>query len=450
MFIAVGVMLAVYALLTLEKLHRTTAALLGVAVLLMVQFLVAPFFPGATIWRRDPSEGGPPAVALFETIIHAVDWNVVLLLFGMMVIVAVTERTGIFQFVAVKAYELARGRTRLLVLQLLLITAVSSAFLDNVTTMLLMTPVTIELAVVLGMHPAPFLLPMVFASNIGGAATLIGDPPNILVGSAAGLTFIDFILAMAPAVLLSGAVFLALIFWMYRKEYAVETPDAAAMLERLRREHRIVDWRPVKVAGLVLGFVVVLFFLHGALEMEVSVAALIGAGLILPISRVDVVEVLSEVEWPTLIFFVMLFILVGAVEATGFLDAVAEAIRSGSGGNFALLLVVVLLASAVFSGAVDNIPFTATMLPVVADLVGAFEPTGAATVGLWWALLLGADLGGNATLVGASANIVTVGLAERAGYTITFLEFMKKGIPVALVTCTVAAIYVVLRYGGLG
>ena len=448
MLVAVGVMVGVYALLMFELMHRTTAAMLGVSVLLFIQFIVGHFVPELRIWESHDPEAITEAHGLFESIIGSVDWNVVFLLFGMMVLVAVTERTGIFQFIALKAYELARGQLRLLVALLLLLTAVASAFLDNVTTMLLMTPITIELCIVLGINPIAFLLPMVFVSNIGGAATLIGDPPNILVGSHAGLTFNDFLIHMGPIALITGVAFCGLIFWMYRKDDAVEVPDVEPTLERLRREYRVEDWKPVRTAGLVMAFVVALFVMHGVLEMEVSLAALIGAGVLLVLSREDVVKVLEDVEWATLIFFVMLFILVGAVEETGFLGAVATWIGDTSGGNVLLLLVLILWVSAIFSAAVDNIPFTATMLPVVSGLVAA-NPDLAIGAGLWWALVTGADLGGNATLVGASANIVTVGMAERAGYHISFAHFMRKGIPVALVTLTVATVWVVVRYGGV-
>lgn len=447
MWTAVGVMLGVYALIAAELMHRTTATMVGAGILFVVQFLVSPFYEPLAIWTAHGE--GHVAALLFEAIIHHVDWNVIFLLFGMMVIVAVAEETGLFQYMAYRAYEAARGRLVTLITFLIIITAVASALLDNVTTMLLMTPVTIELTLVLGINPISFLLPMVFASNVGGAATLIGDPPNILVGSYAGLSFNAFLVNLTIPVVLSMGVLFLVVFWQFRDEFAQEVPDVEDTLPELREEYEIEDWGPVYTSLGVLGGVVLLFGASSFLEMEVSIAALIGAAAIVPLADQSVGEIIHEVEWPTLVFFIMLFILVGAVQSTGALKLVANWVEATAGDNFPLLLVLVIWVSAISSAIVDNIPFTATMLPVVADLVESVNPGAGVPVGLWWALVLGADFGGNGTLVGASANVVTAGLAERAGHPIRFTPFMKKGIPVMIATCTVATGYVLVRYGGI-
>ncbi|MDX1611313.1 MAG: ArsB/NhaD family transporter [Candidatus Thermoplasmatota archaeon] len=449
LLIAVGTMLAVYLLIATERMHRTSATLLGVAILLVVHFLGGFFHPALKIWHAaSGSQGHAVTVELFQAITGPIDLNVVFLLFGMMVIVAVVARTQIFQHLAFRIYKAAEGRPLRLLLLLAIFTGLASAFLDNVTAMLLVTPISLELALVMGVNPVILLLTQVFASNLGGAFTLVGDPPNILIGSAAGLTFVDFLLGLTPAAIVSFVVYLLYVRWRYGDEVqAGSTPDPEELLE-LERAYALDSKRDAAAGVAVLAFVVLLFMLHGVLHMEVAVPALIGAGIAIAITQEDAVEILEEVEWPTLVFFMMLFVLVGAVEATGALDLVAQGVATVAAGNTVLAIVLVIWVSAILSGLVDNIPFTVTMIPVVASLVA---PTGdfAGNTGLWWALALGADFGGNATLVGASANIVTAGLAERAGHPIEFVEFMKHGIPVMILTCLVGTLVLLLMFGGI-
>jgi Na+/H+ antiporter NhaD/arsenite permease-like protein len=306
----------------------------------------------------------------FEDAMAAIDMNVIFLLLGMMIIVGVTKKTGMFQWLAYKAYALARGNIFILAVILMWVTAVTSAFLDNVTTMLLLIPVTIEIAVTLKLNPISLLIPEVFASNVGGTATLIGDPPNILIGSYANLTFGAFVhnltLVCVVCMLVTAVYF---VYW-HKKDYLqAEVTDVAATIAVLRREYHITNPRLLLLCLSLLGFTVFLFVVHGVLQMEPSVAALTGAMLLLTLSRVDIVEMLEhEVEWPTLIFFMALFMVIAGAEETGLIQIIAEWVREVSRGNVTLAILIVLWVSAIASAFIDNIPFTATMLPIIAFL----------------------------------------------------------------------------------
>jgi Na+/H+ antiporter NhaD/arsenite permease-like protein len=432
-WIASIVLLLVYVLISLEWMHRTLAAFLGAAFILFVTYTLGTFDKSFFIIS-------------FEDAMHAIDLNVVFLLMGMMIFVGVLKKTGMFQFLAYKAYALARGNIFVLSFVLQVITAVTSAFLDNVTTMLLMIPVTIEIAVTLKINPLAFLIPLVFASNVGGTATLIGDPPNILIGSYAGLTFGQFVwnLTLVCAVCLAMSGFWYL--WWHKKDYLqAEVKDVARTIEYLREEYRITDMK-LTVQGLsLLGFTVLLFALHGIFHMEVSVAALIGAMLLLTISRVDIVEMLEhEVEWPTLVFFIGLFMVIAGAEETGLIQIIANWVKDVSQGNLTVAIILVLWVSAIASAFIDNIPFTATMLPIIAFLNQTIP--GAESGVLWWSLALGACLGGNGTMIGASANVVTVGLAEKAGYHISFLAYMRACWWPMIITVTISMVYLLIAY----
>ena len=426
-WIASIVLLLVYVLISLEWMHRTLAAFLGAAFILFVTYTIGTF---------DKSY----FIISFEDAMHAIDLNVVFLLMGMMIFVGVLKKTGMFQFLAYKAFAWARGNIFVLSFMLQVITAVTSAFLDNVTTMLLMIPVTIEIAVTLKINPIALLIPEVFASNVGGTATLIGDPPNILIGSYAGLSFGQFVqnLALACTVCLgmSGTWYI----WRYKKDYQkAEVKDVARTIEFLREEYRITNMK-LTVQGLcLLGFTVMLFALHGIFHMEVSIAALIGAMLLLVISRVDIVEMLEhEVEWPTLVFFIALFIVIAGAEETGLIQVIAEWVRDLSRGNLTVAVVLVLWVAAIASAFIDNIPFNATMLPIVAFLNQSMEVSNDV---LWWSLALGACLGGNGTMIGASANVVTVGMMEKAGYHVSFLHYIRVCFFPMLITVFLAMFY---------
>jgi Na+/H+ antiporter NhaD/arsenite permease-like protein len=328
---------------------------------------------------------------------------------------------------------------------LALVTAFLSAFLDNVTTVILMVPVTFVIAEALDSDPIPFLLTQVMASNIGGAATLIGDPPNILIGSAAGLSFAEFAINLTPVVILALPPALGVLYLLFRKQLhtSKESEEAIAAMDA---SGSIRDRVLLRRSLTVLALVILAFFLHGILHLEVATIALLGAAAIILYTRSDVEEVLHGVEWPTLLFFVGLFVMVGGLEVTGFIDKIAEGLTAVAPGASAATAVVVIWGSGIASGVVDNIPFTATMIPVIRDLAEAEGLSEAQTKSLWWALALGADFGGNFTLIGASANVVVAGMSERAGQKISFLRFMAYGIPVTLVSLTVATAYVVVRY----
>ncbi len=425
------VLVIVYGLIAFDLIHRTLAAFLGASIVLFISTTVGTF-------NRDYY------LLSFEDAIEAIDFNVIFLLMGMMIIIAIMRRTGVFQWTAYKSYELAGGDIWRLTVILMLVTAALSAFLDNVTTVLLMTPVTIEIALILRISPWALIFPEIMASNIGGATTLIGDPPNILIGSASGLGFNAFVVNMGPIVLISMVVLLGMMWLFFGKEYKKKrAKNVPELLERLKKEYRIEDRTLLTQSLVVLGFVVILFVFHEKLKMELSIAAMTGAVILLIISRVHIGEMLEEVEWPTLVFFMMIFIIVGAAEKTGLMPAIAESVWQLSGGDITLAVIIVVWVTGSMSAIVNNIPFTAAMLPVVAFLDQSIGPD---TAVLWWALALGADFGGNATLIGASANVVAAGIAERSGHAIRFMDFLKIGAPVALVTMLLATAYLLLRY----
>ena len=432
-WLATLILLLVYLIIALEWLHRTLAALLGATLMLFISYTLGVF-------------NSAYFIISFEDAMHAMDMNVVFLLLGMMIIVGVIKKTGMFQWLAYKSYALARGNVFVLAVLFMWITAVISAFLDNVTTMLLMIPVTIEIALTLKINPITFLIPEVFASNVGGTATLIGDPPNILIGSYANLTFGQF------AVNLTGICTICMIitavyyvFW-YKKDYLqAEVKDVQATIASLRQEYRITDRKLLALCLWLLGFTIFLFIIHGMLHMQPSVAALTGAMLLLVLSRVDIVEMLEhEVEWPTLVFFMALFIVIAGAEETGLIQIIANWVKDVSQGNLTAAIIIVLWVSAIASAFIDNIPFTATMLPIVAFLNQTIP--GADSGVLWWSLALGACLGGNGTMIGASANVVTVGMMEKAGYQISFLSYMKACFVPMLITVTLSMIYLLVAY----
>ncbi|PIU54068.1 MAG: citrate transporter, partial [Deltaproteobacteria bacterium CG07_land_8_20_14_0_80_60_11] len=381
-----------------------------------------------------------------EDAMRAIDLNVIFLLMGMMIIVGVLKKTGLFQWLAYKSFAMARGNIYVLAGILMVVTAVASAFLDNVTTMLLMIPVTIEIAVALKLNPIALLIPEVFASNIGGTATLIGDPPNILIGSYANLTFGAFLHNLTGIVIVCMVFTAAFFIFWYRRAYKeAEVKDVARTTAYMQEEYRITDKGLLIKCLVMLGFTILLFILHGVFHMEPSIAALTGSMLLLAVSGVDIVEMLEhEVEWPTLVFFMALFIVVAGAEETGLIQFIAEWVAHLARGNLVVAVVLVLWVSAIASAAIDNIPFTATMLPIVAFL--NHNIPGAESGVLWWALALGACFGGNGTMIGASANVVTVGLAEKAGYHISFMAYMKACLAPMLVTVAIATVYLLLAY----
>jgi Na+/H+ antiporter NhaD/arsenite permease-like protein len=420
---AVAVFTVAYTLIATERVHRVTAALGGAAVMLLI---------GATDAER-----------AFFSQEAGIDWNVVFLLLGMMLIVAVLKRTGVFEYVAIWSVKRARGRPFRVLAILVVVTAAASAVLDNVTTVLLVAPVTFLVCERLAVPVAPYLIAEAMASNIGGTATLVGDPPNIIIGVRGGLSYNDFLVHLAPFIAVVLIVFVGLCRWLFRKAFRYDPARAASVLA-LRERDALRDRRLLALSLAVLAAVTAAFVLHTALHLEPSVVALVGGLALLALSRLDAGKVAADVEWPTLAFFAGLFVMVGALVNTGVIEKVSRAAAEATEDRLLLATMGLLWISAVLSAVIDNIPYVATMSPVVADLVHA-HGTDRGQV-LWWALAIGADLGGNATAVGASANVVILGLAERAGQRITFWQFTRYGLIVTAVTVTLAVPYLWLRY----
>ena len=433
-WISTLVFILAYALITFELLHRTIAAMLGAGLMMLISYTIGVLNPEYHIFS-------------FERAIGSIDMNVIFLLMGMMIIVGILKHTGVFQWCAYISYRLAKGKVFLLSVYLMIFTAVSSAFLDNVTTMLLLTGVAIEICMSLSISPLSMLIPLVLASNVGGTATLIGDPPNIMIGSFAGLTFMNFVTALA---LICVICMVALAFYtkmVWGKDYAkAKVENVPAYIEELKAKYKILDPMLLKQGIAVLIVVVFLFLSHGYWHMEVSIAALTGAAALLTIAvlgkKVDLMELIEkDIEWPTLMFFIFLFILVGAVESSGLLALIADWIQKLAAGNFVVACALILWVAAIVSAFVDNIPFTATMLPIVAYLSQVIP--GAENT-LWWALALGACFGGNGTIIGASANVVTMGIAESKGYRISFVGFLKVAFPYMIITVIIAHIWLMI------
>ncbi|NKZ04415.1 ArsB/NhaD family transporter [Actinomadura latina] len=406
-----------------EKVHRTAVALGGAGLMLLLHIT--------------DSEGA------FFSADSGIDWNVIFLLLGMMVIVSVLRRTGVFEYVAIWAAKRARGRPYRLMVMLIVLTAVASALLDNVTTVLLIVPVTFLVCERLALAPEPYLIAEVMASNIGGTATLVGDPPNIIIASRGGLSFNDFLVNLAPLIVVLIVVFCLLCRWLFRSAFRYD-PDLAAEVMELEEREAITDRRLLAQGLGVLAVVIAAFVLHPVLHYEPSVVALLGAGLLVAATKVTTEEALSEVEWPTLVFFAGLFVMVGGLVETGVIGDISKAAADATEGRLGGATMLLLWASAVLSAIVDNIPYVATMSPIVADLVQQ-HPGGQGHV-LWWALALGADLGGNATAIGASANVVVLGIAARNGTPISFWRFTRYGLVVTLVTVALSTPYLWFRY----
>lgn len=420
---AIAIFVVAYVLIASEKIHRTAVALGGAGLMLLLHIADAEsaFFSEET----------------------GIDWNVVFLLLGMMVIVSVLRQTGVFEFVAIWAAKRARGKPYRLMVMLVLITASASALLDNVTTVLLIAPVTFLVCERLGLKVVPYLIAEVMASNIGGTATLVGDPPNIIIASRAGLSFNDFLVHLAPLVVVLVAVFCLICRVLFRSAFRYD-PERAKEVMSLNEREAITDRRLLWQGLAVLAVVIVAFVLHPVLHYEPSVVALLGAGLLVAATKVTTEDALREVEWPTLVFFAGLFVMVGGLVETGVIGEVSSFAAEQTEGRLGLATMVLLWGSAVISAIVDNIPYVATMSPIVADLVHGYPGDDGQV--LWWALALGADLGGNATAIGASANVVVLGIAARNGTPISFWHFTKYGIVVTVAMIALATPYLWLRY----
>jgi Na+/H+ antiporter NhaD/arsenite permease-like protein len=416
-YLAGGVFLGAYALIASERFDRTLVALLG-GLLVIVLGVISQ-----------------------EEAFAAIDFNVVFLLAGMMIIAGGLKQTGFFDFLAGEAIHLSRGEPFRLLVILALVTAGLSALLDNVTTVVLLTPVTLSIARTLQVSPFPYLMSQILASNIGGTATLIGDPPNILIGSAAGLDFGAFLVNLGPVVVVILVAFLVILRLAYGRSMQDDV-DRLDALAKMDPRSAIRD-RPLMIRGLiVLALTIAGFIAHSALGLEAATVALLGATVLMIVGPLDPHEALRDIEWHTLFFFVGLFMLVEAVVKVGIVGGVADALAAATGGRLDLATIALLWTSALASAVVDNIPYTATAIPVVERLIEG----GLRADPLWWSLALGACLGGNLTIVGASANIVVANLAARDGHPITFMQFFRLGLVVVLVSLAISTIYLWLRY----
>ena len=405
------------ALIALEWVHRTKVALAGALLVIVV------------------------GVLDLEQAIEAVDWATLGLLAGMMILVGLTERTGVFTYLALRVAQLSRGKPFRLVFLLSAVTGLMSAFLDNLTAILLVVPITLLLADVLEISPVPLVLIEIFASNIGGTATLIGDPPNIMIGThVAELTFLDFIVALAPVAVVTLALVTVLLYVVFRRGLVV-APDRVAELERLDPLRDVRESRYVKRSLAVLGGTIVAFFLHSPLHLEPALVALGGATVLLLVSSNDVEQALERVEWSTIFFFIGLFVMVGGLEQRGVVEAIADALADVTGGAEGGEAMAKMWGAAAGSAVVDNIPFTAAMIPVVDQLQAGDETFDDS---LWWALALGACFGGNATVIAAAANVAATGVLERSGHTISFGRFLAYGLPVTGISLALATAYLLV------
>jgi Na+/H+ antiporter NhaD/arsenite permease-like protein len=430
------ILVSVYIVLSFEFLHRSSIALIG-AIAIIIAALAF---------------GSIQAEESFEFIVGAIDYNTIGLLLGMMIIVAILGESGVFQWVGIKASKASRGNLWKLMLMLCTFTAITSMFIDNVTTILLMVPVTVAVFRIFRVSPMPFILAQALASNVGGTATLIGDPPNIMIGSAANIDFNAFIIHMGPTIAVSFVASLFLLKFMFRKELKAQVQNLEQLMKEDERTY-LKDRSILKKSLGVLFAVIALFVVHGSLGIEPSIIALGGAGVLLAITRASPERVFREVDWATLIFFTGLFIIVGTAEHAGMIELLSSAALGLTGGDPWLTFIMIIWLSAIASAFIDNIPFTATMIPLIHTLNGSpqiaeafsdlqFSP-------LWWALSLGANFGGNGTLIGSSAGIVAAGISEKHGYPISFNRWIRVGFPFMIMTIAIGtvvlAIDIILR-----
>jgi Na+/H+ antiporter NhaD/arsenite permease-like protein len=428
-----------YAVIVSEKIHKTKVALLGAALTLITKVLTQH--------------------EALHDIDLGVDWNVIFLLISMMLIVNIMTKTGVFQYVAVKSAKLGKGNPFTIMSIFAVVTAVGSAFLDNVTTVLLLAPVTLLIAEQLEIDPVPYLITEALASNIGGTATLIGDPPNIMIASKAGFDFMDFIVHLTPAIIVIMVVWMLVWKVVFGQRLHVKE-HLKARIMAMNENELIKDPVLLKKCLAVLGLTIAGFILHGLFHYEPATVALMGAATLLFISGEEPHHALAEVEWPTIFFFIGLFIIIGGTVKVGLIELMSQKmidLTAPTPTSMFTLSMVMVWFSAIASAIVDNIPFVATMNPLLIGMAGkVFGATDVATLQnatmlpVWWALALGACLGGNGTAIGASANVIVVGMSEKAGHKITFVRFMAYGVPVMFLTIILSTIYIWLRYYVLG
>ena len=415
--ISVLVFLFVMAAIISEKVHRSVAAMAGAVILLLFHVLS------------------------IEEATSYVDINTIGVLVGMMLFVAVVKNSGLFEYVAIKAAKLTKGRPMAIMVVFAVITALLSAFLDNVTTVLLIGPMTIAITQMLEVNPIPYLLSQIMASNIGGTATLIGDPPNIMIGSAAGLSFVDFVINTGSVIVIIMAVTVVIYYFMYRSRISVVKENMQKVMEL--DEDRSIKDKPLLIKSVIMTIVVVIgFVFHSQLQVESATVAMFAAGFMLIFGKQDAEEIILGVEWSTILFFIGLFVVVGGLQKSGVISSMAEVMVGFIGNNEALGIIVILWVSAIISSFLDNIPFVATLIPLILTM----ESSGVDVAPLWWALSLGACLGGNGTLIGASANVVLAGVSSKNGYPITFMQYTKIGFPLMLISILISMVYLLLRF----
>ena len=424
--IAIIIFLLTYAIIITEKFNRAVIALAGAALML--------FF----------------GILNLDQAFDHIEWGTLTLLIGMMILVGITNKTGVFQFVAVWSAKIVKGHPIRILIILSVLTAVSSAFLDNVTTVLLIAPVTFSITRILGVNPVPYLISEVLFSNIGGTATLIGDPPNIMIGQQINhLTFNAFLLNLAPIIIIIGAVTLLLLYLIYRKQLVVDS-DKQKQLMELDAKSFIIDHKLMKKSMIVLGLTIVAFLLHSFIHVDPAVIAVSGATLLMLIGvkNNEVDKALGAVEWETLFFFAGLFTLVGALIEVGVIKDLAKFALELTGGNITIASMLILWVSGFASATIDNIPYVATMIPLIQDMARGmgYAVDSSQINAMWWALSLGACLGGNGTLIGASANLIVAGIAKREGHRLSYVDFLKIGAPLTLVALIISTLYIYFRY----
>ncbi|WP_353106500.1 ArsB/NhaD family transporter [Acetoanaerobium noterae] len=416
--IPITIFLVIYGIIISEKINRTAISLFGAIVMIILGILNQ------------------------EQAIEHIDFNTIGLLVGMMIIVNILKRTGVFEYLAIRAAKKAKGDPWKILVLFAIITAVSSAFLDNVTTILLIVPVTLVITDTLDTNPIPFMFTEILIANIGGTATLIGDPPNIMIGSATGLGFVDFIVNLAPVVIVISVATLFLLKLIY-KDFLKAKDENKQKIMKMDETITIKDTLLLKKSLIVLFITILGFMVHSQFHLESATIALGGAALLLVISKIDPEEILFEVEWTTIFFFMGLFILVGSLVEVGVIDNLAKKMLELTKGNLFVTTLTILWVSAIASAFLDNIPFVATMIP----LIKAMTASGQLDANpLWWALALGACLGGNGTIIGASANVIVTGIMAREGRPVSFMSFMRIGFPMMIVSIIISTIYLILFY----
>jgi Na+/H+ antiporter NhaD/arsenite permease-like protein len=432
--ISTAIFIIVFLTISFHWLHETAAALLGAAAVLLITYIGGQYYPDLQLLN-------------FDDAMQMVDWNVIFLIMGMMIFMAILADTNAFKWLAFRLYQASKGNAWAIAVALILLTGITSAFLNDVTAILLLAPLSIQIAAAIGLNPLAIVIPEVLASNIGGAATLIGDPPSTIVGSHVGMSFGEYFVNMAPVALICMIALLAINWLQYRKTYQdADRKVSEVLAEQLASESEITDQPSLNKALIVATLTFVGFFLaDGFNHMPPGVVALSGAAILIVWVRPDMTDMVREVDWTTLLFFIGLFIVVGAMEATGAIDWVASRVILFAGESLDRAALLIAWAAGIASGIVANIPFTVAALPV-ADYLTANIPGGTESKIIYWALILGADLGGNSTYLGSAPNIVAVGLLAQAGIRVTFRRFMRDGVPVTFVTLVIATIWLLIRY----